>query len=216
MTKLLFLTFFFSVTISTAQSIITYRGEKINELDINNKKVGFWKLHDHNNVVVISGTMSNDDYVSDIEYFQHGKLIAIQNGRKLTLYKEDQKINGVINYKNGAKILAENNEEIDQETQLTFFRIAEMKPYFYGGNVAMEDFISKNIDKSKVKKHSGKVKVKLVIDEDGMVDSVKVAESSDSYLNDEAVRVVKMLPRFQPGFQHGKFVRVEYILPVSF
>lgn len=58
--------------------------------------------------------------------------------------------------------------------------------------------------------------VQFVVEKDGHVGEVKVGRPVDKDLDDEAVRLCKPLPRFTPGRQNGKIVRVWYTLPVSF
>jgi protein TonB len=62
----------------------------------------------------------------------------------------------------------------------------------------------------------GKVIIKFVVMEDGSVADVTVARGVSPGIDKEAVRVVKMLPKFQPGKQQGKAVRVYFNLPVQF
>ena len=64
--------------------------------------------------------------------------------------------------------------------------------------------------------NQSKVILQFVVEKDGTVGEVKVARSVDKNLDDEAIRVVKSLPKFIPGRQNGKVVRVWYTLPVDF
>lgn len=63
---------------------------------------------------------------------------------------------------------------------------------------------------------SGKVYIQFVIEKDGSITDVKVARGVDSSLDKEAVRVVKSMPKWTPGKQRGKPVRVAYTLPINF
>lgn len=62
----------------------------------------------------------------------------------------------------------------------------------------------------------GRVVVTCVIDHDGSVTDVKVVKSVDPSLDKEALRVVKRMPKWEPGRQNGKTVRVKYTIPVTF
>ncbi len=62
----------------------------------------------------------------------------------------------------------------------------------------------------------GKVYLKFVVEKNGKVGEVVVLRSPDKLLEKEAVRVVKTLPKFEPGMQRGKPVRVWYQVPVTF
>ena len=62
----------------------------------------------------------------------------------------------------------------------------------------------------------GRVIVQFVVNTDGSIDKPKVVKSVDALLDNEALRVVKMMPKWQPGKQNGEAVRVKYTIPVSF
>ena len=63
---------------------------------------------------------------------------------------------------------------------------------------------------------TGRVFVSFVVDKTGKVSNVKILRGVDKYLDAEAVRVVSSLPRFKPGKQRGKPVKVQYNVPISF
>ena len=58
--------------------------------------------------------------------------------------------------------------------------------------------------------------VQFVVDKDGSVVEPKVVKSVSPELDQEALRVIKMMPKWQPGKQNGEIVRVKYHIPVSF
>lgn len=62
----------------------------------------------------------------------------------------------------------------------------------------------------------GKVYIQFVIERDGSITDVKVLRGVDASLDKEAVRVVKAMPKWKPGKQRGKPVRVSYTLPINF
>jgi len=62
----------------------------------------------------------------------------------------------------------------------------------------------------------GKVSVKFVIEKDGSIADPVVVRAVDPYLDKEALRVVKSMPKWKPGKQRGKPVRVSYTVPVIF
>lgn len=68
----------------------------------------------------------------------------------------------------------------------------------------------------KEQKIQGKVLVKFTVKSDGSISNIRVTKSVDPYLDKEAVRVVKSMPRWIPGTQDGKPVNVEYTLPITF
>ena len=62
----------------------------------------------------------------------------------------------------------------------------------------------------------GRVIVQFVVEKNGTISETKVVKSVDALLDNEALRVVKMMPKWQPGKQNGEAVRVKYVLPVTF
>ncbi|PIF03471.1 MAG: energy transducer TonB [Draconibacterium sp.] len=111
----------------------------------------------------------------------------------------------------------EEEEEVIEETKV-FIRVEQM-PVFPGGIKALLKYLGKNINYPQVAADNGvqgKVYLKFVVEKDGRVGEVVVQRSPDKLLEKEAVRVVKTLPKFKPGMQRGKPVRVWYQVPVTF
>lgn len=100
----------------------------------------------------------------------------------------------------------------------TFF-IVEKMPEFPGGEQALRIFIATNIKYPVVahdKNIQGKVYVTFVIDQNGYPVDIRVAHGVHPLLDEEAVRVVSTLPKWNPGMQSGKPVRVSYTVPINF
>ena len=99
------------------------------------------------------------------------------------------------------------------------FNTVEVMPQFPGGEGAMMQFLAANMKYPKEamdKKIQGRVILKFVITSTGKVGDITVVRGVDPLLNDEAVRIVKLLPDFTPGMIDGKPVSVWYVLPISF
>ena len=62
----------------------------------------------------------------------------------------------------------------------------------------------------------GRVIVQFVVEKDGTISKAKVVNNADEQLKEEAIRVVEAMPKWNPGKQNGKEVRVKYTLPVTF
>ena len=106
-------------------------------------------------------------------------------------------------------------EESDGEADI--FQVVEDMPQFPGGSV--QKWIAKNVKYTMIAQENniqGKVFVQFVIEKDGSVSDVKVARSVDPSLDKEAIRVVKAMPKWKPGKQRGKPVRVSYTVPINF
>jgi periplasmic protein TonB len=97
--------------------------------------------------------------------------------------------------------------------------IVQEMPEFPGGTQALMNFINENISypEDAIRNNiQGKVILKFVVNTDGSVDRVEILGGIDPSLNNEAIRVVKNLPRFKPGKDNGVPVPVWFTLPVIF
>ena len=99
------------------------------------------------------------------------------------------------------------------------FDVVEVMPQFPGGQIAMLQYLMKNIKypEQAVKEGiQGRVTVRFIVEKDGSISDVKPVLSVHPLLNKEAVRVVESMPKWTPGKQNGKPVRVRFNLPVMF
>jgi TonB family protein len=97
------------------------------------------------------------------------------------------------------------------------YRSVEQMPQFPGGEAALMKYIQSNINYPPTAACAqGRAIVQFVVNKDGSVGEVKVVRSVEQELDNEAIRVVKTLPKFTPGRQNGKPVAVWYTLPVTF
>ncbi|WP_395054103.1 energy transducer TonB [Flavobacterium sp.] len=205
-------------TCSFGQSEIEYKGETINSLDTNEQQTGIWKLYDEKNNILISTEFKNGNIIADTEYFKDSKLIASCKGNdQLEIYKDNKTIKATFFRKEDGiqTLLGENGKELDYEILRYFYLSSQVNPMFYGGSEKLFQFISDNIDYKSIKNNKGKVKVKFVIDVKGRTSQIEIMESSNPELNSEALRIVSILPRWQPGHQAGAFVRCSYVIPIS-
>lgn len=99
------------------------------------------------------------------------------------------------------------------------YKVVEVMPEFPGGMKALMDFIQKNIRyPEEVRKNGiqGRVAVSVVIDENGRVTDPVIMRSRYPALDEEALRIVELMPQWKPGMQQGKAVKVEFTFPVTF
>lgn len=99
------------------------------------------------------------------------------------------------------------------------FLSVEQSAEFPGGSAALMKYLSNNIkypEAAKAKDIQGRVLVKFIIEEDGSITSPVIAKGVDPDLDSEAIRVVKRMPRWQPGKNGGQPVRSYYFLPITF
>ena len=99
------------------------------------------------------------------------------------------------------------------------FDVVEVMPQFPGGQIAMMKYIMENMKypKQAMKEGiQGRVAVRFIVEKDGSISDVKPILSVHPLLNKEAVRVVESMPKWTPGKQNGKPVRVRFNLPIMF
>jgi len=108
-------------------------------------------------------------------------------------------------------------EEDVQEQEI--FQIVEEMPAYPGGEGKLMEYVAKNIKYPQIARETGiqgRVFVGFVVEPDGSVSNVKVLRGIGGGCDEEAIRVVKGMPKWKPGKQRGKAVRVSYMLPVNF
>lgn len=99
------------------------------------------------------------------------------------------------------------------------FDVVEVMPQFPGGQIAMLKYIMENIkypEQAMKEGIQGRVTVRFIVEKDGSISDVRPVLSVHPLLNKEAVRVVKSMPKWSPGKQNGKPVRVRFNVPVMF
>jgi len=111
-------------------------------------------------------------------------------------------------------------QEAEAEVQeQEIFQIVETAPAFPGGDIARMKFLQDNIKYPQMAKESGiqgTVYVTFVVERDGSVTDVKILRGIGGSCDEEAVRVVRNMPRWEPGKQRGKPVRVQFNMPIKF
>ena len=108
-------------------------------------------------------------------------------------------------------------EEEEEETQI--FQVVETMPEFKGGNAARIKYLQNNLKYPTMARESGiqgKVFVTFVVERDGSITDVKVLRGIGGGCDEEAVRVIKGMPRWSVGKQRGKPVRVQFNMPIVF
>ena len=109
--------------------------------------------------------------------------------------------------------------EIEEEDDDEFFMVVENMPEFPGGDLGLMKYIQKNVKYPAIAKEyniTGKVYVSFIVDKSGSVTNAKIVREVDKNLDAEALRVVKSLPKYKPGKQRGKAVRVMFTIPINF
>ncbi len=115
-----------------------------------------------------------------------------------------------------APVIVEEEEEVKEEE---IFTVVENEPEFPGGMEALYKYLAQNIKYPQLARENGitgKVYVTFVVEKDGSIANPKILRDIGGGCGAEAIRVVKAMPKWSPGKQRGKAVRVQFNLPVNF
>ena len=116
-------------------------------------------------------------------------------------------------------ITANAQKTVVSQTDQKVFDTVEQMPEYPGGMQAMIEFLQTNMkypEDAAKQKVEGRVMVQFVVETDGSVSDVHVAKQVFPSLDAEAIRVVQAMPKWMPGKDKGKVVRVKYNLPIVF
>jgi protein TonB len=110
-------------------------------------------------------------------------------------------------------------EEEEEEEEAQIFTVVEKDPEFPGGMDALYKYLAQNIKYPTIARENGitgRVYVTFVVERDGSIANPRVLRDIGGGCGAEAIRVVKSMPKWNPGKQSGKAVRVQFNLPVNF
>lgn len=113
--------------------------------------------------------------------------------------------------------IQKNPSEVVEEK--AFCYITEVMPVFPGGEGELMKYIANNLkypEDAIKKKIQGKVICRFIVTELGEISEVTVLRSLDASVDDEAIKVLKQMPKWTPGQQNGKNSKVYYVLPITF
>lgn len=107
----------------------------------------------------------------------------------------------------------------DAKVLKKYFEMPEKMPEFPGGENALMYFLQRNLrypERAAAKRIEGRVIAQFVVDEEGKVGEIKITRSVNEDLDQEAIRICKMLPDFSPALMHGEPIKVWFTLPITF
>jgi periplasmic protein TonB len=99
------------------------------------------------------------------------------------------------------------------------FLVVEQPPEFNGGQRAMYKFLAENLKYPAAaykRRIEGSVFVSFVVEQDGSIKEASVIKGISPECDQEAIRLVLMMPKWVPGVQSGKLVRVKHVFPIKF
>lgn len=142
-----------------------------------------------------------------------------EDDRAVGAVNEDRGVDDIINAQEHKEVVVVEEKTPEPEVDNKVFDAVEQPPVYPGGEQALMKYLYDNLRYPQLAIENniqGRVVLRFVVLKDGSIGEVKVAKSKDPDLDKEAVRVVKTLPRFQPGKQNGNPVNVWFTLPVTF
>jgi len=108
----------------------------------------------------------------------------------------------------------------EEENENVVFKVVETMPSFPGGDAALMKFISDNVRYPAIAQENGiqgRAICQFTVEKDGSITDIQIVRSAgDETLDKEAKRVIKSMPKWSPGKQRGKAVRVSYTIPINF
>ena len=110
-------------------------------------------------------------------------------------------------------------EEVEEPEEPEIFTIVEQSAEFPGGMGELLKYLGKNINYPPIAQENGiegRVVLRFIVDETGGISDVQILRDIGGGCGEEAVRVVKKMPKWSPGKQRGRAVKQYYTLPVKF
>jgi len=115
--------------------------------------------------------------------------------------------------------IADVKQSVTQVEEDKVYQVVEQMPQFPGGETALMSSISQNLTYPKIAQENGiqgKVILRFKVEADGSISNISVVRSLDPACDKEAIRLIKLLPKFIPAKQNGVNVAVWYTLPIAF
>jgi len=115
------------------------------------------------------------------------------------------------------QVIQEEEQEDEKEDEIFVF--VEDQPTFPGGDEARIKYLQDNIHYPEMAKESGiqgTVYVTFVVEKDGRISNVKILRGIGGGCDEEAVRIIKNMPKWKPGKQRGRAVRAQFNMPIRF
>ena len=113
----------------------------------------------------------------------------------------------------------EEEQENTDEEPVVSFRVVEDLPTFPGGPAEFIKWLTRNLkypEAAQTSRLQGKVVAEFIVNKDGSVTDVRIVKPLNSYCDAEALRVLRMMPRWTAGIDHGKPCRTKICIPIVF
>ena len=190
------------VEVSRSETLFVLNGEKVSPNVVETLDP---QTIDH--IEVLKGPSAVEAYG---EEGRHGAVVITTKAKVMVL--EDARVDST-----GVKFGETKEEEPLEYAKV--FDVVEQMPEFPGGTEALMTFLMKNVRYPEAAYKAGtegQVIVTFIVEPDGVISNAKVVKKVSDDLDGEAIRLVGSMPKWKPGMQNGKAVRVKYTIPVTF
>ena len=126
---------------------------------------------------------------------------------------------GVANAQSVNETKADKEVKTTQQSEEPVYRVVEHVPTYPGGFEAMYEFFKKEMrhpEGVEIKPGNSRVIIRFIVEKDGRLTHFEVLRSPDEKLSEEALRLVKLMPRWTPAKNKGEVVRSLFTIPVTF
>ncbi len=151
--------------------------------------------------------------VTEKEVVEEEEMPTIEEIKENETGAVAQEGTGEVVFEEPAPVVAEEN------TDDKIFYAVEQLAEFPGGNAAMYKFLNKNQKYPASARRmgvEGKVYVKFIVDKEGAISNIEIVKGINADLDNEAIRLIKIMPPWKPGKQNGRSVKSQFVLPVYF
>ena len=212
------------LAVSTEQEIATFDAQDEEEEEIEEEQV---KIEEPEEIIAPE-EVANEQRITDLLIVEDDKFEKEQEVKTQEDMTKNEAQAGVIDITEGTNDLNKQvvREQVIQETKpkevedkVYNIAMVEQKPEFPGGEAAMYKWLSDHINYPVAAAEEGvqgRVVVEFVVSKTGNVENVRVLRGRHPALDKEATRLVKSMPKWQPGRNNGQPVKVTYTLPITF
>jgi TonB family protein len=176
--------------------------EDIDNIDIDSASV--------DSIIPIDTTMMRFDDIDRVSCYEY----CYTSMYKQMTVEEDNSVAAELD------MLAEKNDSVNGKEDLIWcYSGGEMIPEFPGREFAMREFIRKELiypDTAIKYNIQGKVYCRFTVNEDGSISNVEIIKGCNTFLDEEAMRVVRSMPKWVSGKRNGRAVKVQYTVPIAF
>mgnify|MGYP001199901704 FL=1 len=151
--------------------------------------------------------------------FRTDTISQLNNNKKSNYNHKNKTLSDTIVITESCYIIVQDTNENDSNS---IYEVVEQMPQFHGGDKELFKYLNNSINYVNqgggmcYNQITGRVICRFVVEKDGSIGQVEVVRSLEPSMDKEAVRVIRSMPKWIPGKQDGKPVRVWFLLPINF